>query len=132
MAKPETSRSAEPGTPEGADATTEGFRVMLRMQIKPGMEADFETTWRSVGDVITGHPANLGQWLMRSAEEPGIYYIVSDWVDEPRFREFEHSAAHVEHRQKLHPYRSGGSMTTMHIVHRLAGAGAVLPAAAGS
>ncbi|GGV39999.1 antibiotic biosynthesis monooxygenase [Actinomadura cremea] len=109
-------------TVQAGERPAVAFRVMLRMQIKPGVEAEFEDVWRSVGDVITGHPANLGQWLMRSAEEPGIYYIVSDWVDEPRFREFEHSDEHVEHRQKLHPYRSGGSMTTMHVVHRLRGA----------
>jgi len=98
------------------------FRVMLRMQIKPGMEADFERVWLEVGDSVTSHPANVGQWLSRSTEEDGIYYIVSDWVDEPRFREFELSDGHLEHRQKLHPYRSGGSMTTMHLVYELAGA----------
>lgn len=105
----------------------EGFRVMLRMHIHPGMEAEFEKVWHSVGDVITRQPANLGQWLMASEDEPGVYYIISDWVDEPSFREFEHSAEHVEHRQKLHPYRSGGSMTTMRIVYHLRGAAAEAP-----
>jgi len=97
------------------------FRVMLRMQIKPGLEDEFERTWCEVGDSVTSHPANLGQWLSRSDEDPSIYYIVSDWVDEPRFREFETSDRHLEHRQKLHPYRSGGSMTTMQIVAHLPG-----------
>ncbi|MGI5171049.1 antibiotic biosynthesis monooxygenase family protein [Spirillospora sp. CA-253888] len=99
------------------------FRVMLRMEIKPGLERDFERVWQEVGDSVTGHPANLGQWLSRSAEEEGIYYIVSDWADEPRFRAFETSDRHLEHRKKLHPYRTGGSMTTMHVVAALAGAG---------
>ncbi|MFC4587965.1 antibiotic biosynthesis monooxygenase family protein [Sphaerisporangium corydalis] len=97
------------------------FRVMLRMQINPGMEQGFEKTWLGIGDVITGHPANIGQWLMKSAEEEGIYYIVSDWVDEPLFRQFETSDEHLEHRKKLHPYRSGGSMTTMTVVAHLTG-----------
>lgn len=96
------------------------FRVMLRMNIKPGAEADFERVWMEIGDAVTSHPANLGQWLSRSDEE-GVYYIVSDWIDEPRFREFETSDRHLEHRQKLHPYRSGGSMTTMHVVAYLPG-----------
>ncbi|MBV1935725.1 antibiotic biosynthesis monooxygenase [Streptomyces sp. BV286] len=98
------------------------FRVMLRMQIKPGVEGEFEKVWQEVGASVTDHPANLGQWLSRSVEESGVYYIVSDWVDEPRFREFETSDRHLEHRQKLHPYRSGGSMTTMHVVAALTGA----------
>jgi heme-degrading monooxygenase HmoA len=98
------------------------FRVMLRMQIKPGLGGDFERVWREVGDSVTSHPANLGQWLSRSIDEDDVYYIVSDWVDEPLFREFETSDRHLEHRQKLHPYRSGGSMTTMRVVAHLAGA----------
>ena len=100
------------------------FRVMLRMHIHPGKETEFEETWFAIGDEITGHPANLGQWLSKSAEEDGIYYVVSDWVDEPQFRSFEHSEQHVRHRTKLHPYRSGGSMTTMWVLRAMTGAGA--------
>jgi heme-degrading monooxygenase HmoA len=116
MAAAETA-AAEP-------AGREVFRVMLRMVIRPGLEREFEETWRAVGDAVTGHPANLGQWLCRSAEEPGVYYIFSDWADEPRFREFEHSDRHLGHRTRLHPYRSGGSMTTMRVVYDLAPTGA--------
>ncbi|MEV6591733.1 antibiotic biosynthesis monooxygenase family protein [Streptomyces acidicola] len=111
------------------DNDGELFRVLLRFEINPGMEADFECTWLSIGNVITGHPANLGQWLMRSAEEESVYYVISDWVDEKRFREFEHSDAHVEHRTKLHPYRRGGAMHIMSGVHFLPAASA--PASAG-
>jgi heme-degrading monooxygenase HmoA len=99
-------------------ARDEVFRVMLRMQIKPGLEAEFERVWRDVGDAVVTHPGNLGQWLSRG-EEPGVYYIVSDWVDEVRFREFETSGRHLEHRRTLHPYRSGGTMTTMTVVAHL-------------
>ncbi|MBB5082311.1 antibiotic biosynthesis monooxygenase family protein [Nonomuraea endophytica] len=95
------------------------FRVMLRMQIIPGKEKDFERVWYSVADVVGGDPANVGQWLSKSAEEEGVYYIMSDWVDEARFRAFERSDAHVEHRRKLHPYRSHGTMTTLHVVYDL-------------
>lgn len=106
-----------------SEVADEVFRVMLRMQIKPGLEEGFEQVWRDVGSSVTGHPANLGQWLSRSAEEDGVYYIVSDWVDERRFREFEASDRHLQHRKKLHPFRSGASMTTMHVVAALAGVG---------
>src|SRR5262245_18958826 len=101
--------------------TQQVFRVMLRMEIRPGMEDAFERKWTEVGDSVVSHPANLGQWLSKSIDETGIYYIVSDWVDEPKFREFEHSDRHLEHRQKLHPFRSGGSMVTMTVVARLQG-----------
>ncbi|WP_410601166.1 antibiotic biosynthesis monooxygenase family protein [Amycolatopsis sp. lyj-90] len=100
-------------------ADGEIFRVMLRMQIKPGMAGDFERTWLEVGDAVTSHPANLGQWLSRGDDEEDVYYVVSDWVSEPRFREFETSDRHLNHRAKLHPYRSAGSMTTMRVVAHL-------------
>ncbi|MFI9388404.1 antibiotic biosynthesis monooxygenase family protein [Kutzneria sp. NPDC052558] len=100
---------------------TDVFRVQLRMEIKPGMAEGFERVWAEVGESVTGHPANLGQWLARSADEVGVYYITSDWVDEPRFREFERSDGHLAHRRKLHPFRSGGSMQTMHVVTHMPG-----------
>lgn len=100
-------------------AETTVFRVMLRMQIFPGMERDFEKVWYAVADVVGDNPANVGQWLLRSAEEEGVYYIMSDWTDEVRFREFEGSDAHVEHREKLHPYRSHGTMATLNMVFDL-------------
>jgi heme-degrading monooxygenase HmoA len=107
------------------------FRVLLRMLILPGREQEFEKTWHDIGNAITEHPANLGQWLCRSAEEEGVYYIISDWVDEPRFRTFEHSEQHLEHRLKLHPFRSAGSMTTMHVVYDMTGTAAHVAAARG-
>jgi heme-degrading monooxygenase HmoA len=104
------------------------FRVMLRLSIIPGKETEFEQTWYSVGSVVTDHPANLGQWLLKSNDEPATYYIMSDWVNEPQFREFEHSDAHVTHRTKLHPFRNGGSMATMTVVYDLPGAHAAVAA----
>lgn len=100
------------------------FRVILRMEIRPGMEEEFERTWLAIGDTVSGHPANLGQWLMRSGE-PAEYFIVSDWVNEERFREFERSEQHLDHRTRLHPYRLGGQMWTMHGVSFLQGAAGV-------
>lgn len=105
------------------------FRVVLRMQIYPGLEQEFEQTWYQVGRTVTDHPANLGQWLASGHEETGVYYITSDWTDEARFREFEHSAEHLAHRAKLHPFRVGGSMSTMRVVYAMTGAAAAANAA---
>ncbi len=95
------------------------FRIILRAELADGVNAEFERAWLEIGNVITDSPANLGQWLYHSAEEDNVYYIVSDWVDEPSFREFEHSDAHIEHRRKLQPYRKAGSMQVMNQVHAL-------------
>ncbi|MFE3140628.1 antibiotic biosynthesis monooxygenase family protein [Streptomyces scopuliridis] len=97
------------------------FRVMLRMEVPADLGARFEEEWRRGTGTVTDHPANLGQWLSRATDEEGTYYIVSDWLDERRFREFENSPAHREHRAKLHPFRSGGSFHTMEIVAHIRG-----------
>ena len=98
------------------------FRVTLRMEVHPGKGSEFEQAWYDGAEVITSQPANLGQWLSRSADEADVYYIVSDWVDEPGFRRFETSKRHIDHREKLHPYRCGGAMHTMQVVAHVPGA----------
>ncbi|MFI0349076.1 antibiotic biosynthesis monooxygenase family protein [Actinomadura sp. 9N407] len=98
------------------------FRVLLRMQIRPGMGEEFEKSWHELGGTVTGNPANLGHCLARSTEDDDVYFIVSDWLDEPRFREYEHSREHVVHRERLHPFRLGGSMETMRMVYDVEGA----------
>ncbi|MEV7546111.1 antibiotic biosynthesis monooxygenase family protein [Streptomyces sp. NPDC089915] len=100
------------------------FRVTLRMQVHPGKGADFERVWHDSADTITGQSANLGQWLSKSLDEDDVYHIVSDWTDEERFREYELSPEHLEHRGRLHPFRSAGTMTTMRVVHHFTGAAA--------
>ena len=95
------------------------FRVMLRMRIHPGMTDGFERAWHEGSSVITDQPANLVQWLSAAAEEEGVYYIISDWTDEPGFRTYETSEQHLRHRERLHPFRAEGSMTTMHVVYEM-------------
>lgn len=95
------------------------FRVLLRMDVHPGLERDFEQEWTQIAGVIACDPAILGQALMRSADGDSTYYVTSDWPDEQSFRRFELSEAHVEHRRRLHPYRRGGWMATTEIVCRV-------------
>jgi heme-degrading monooxygenase HmoA len=102
----------------------QAYRVVLRMQVRPGLQERFEQAWSDGARLIARERANLGQWLSRSDEEEGVYYIVSDWVDELSFREYERSERHRLHRERLHPYRSSGSMSTMRIVEATIGSGA--------
>ncbi len=97
-------------------------RVVLRMEVVAGQEERFERAWHEGARLIAREPANLGQWLSRSADEHGVYYIVSDWVDRPSFLDYERSERHRLHRTRLHPYRRAGSMTTMDVVEAVPGA----------
>ncbi|GGL01872.1 hypothetical protein Sme01_46570 [Sphaerisporangium melleum] len=97
------------------------YRVMVRMRIHPGMERDFERTWREIAATIARHPANRGQSMAKSPTEDGVYYVTSDWENEERFHEFEHSPEHAANRMRLDPYRdpAGTSMTPMLVSTRL-------------
>jgi len=92
------------------------FRVLLKVEIPVGTDTDFEQEWRSAAPAVAGHPANRGHWLSRSDQEANTYYVISDWVDEPTFREFESSETHLAHRKRMHPFRVSGSMATMRIL----------------
>ncbi|GII78899.1 hypothetical protein Sru01_38810 [Sphaerisporangium rufum] len=96
-------------------------RVMVTMRIHPGMEREFEKTWRDIATTIARHPANRGQTLAKSPADGGIYHIISDWENEERFHQFEHSPEHAANRMRLDPYRdpAGTSMTPMTILERL-------------
>ncbi|MEV0980899.1 antibiotic biosynthesis monooxygenase family protein [Streptomyces sp. NPDC049915] len=93
--------------------------VILRMEIFPEKSADFERTWREVGEAISREPDNLGQTLVRDTEQEGVYWVLTDWTDEPRFRAFELSPQHVEHRRRLAPYRRDGAMNVTEVIHRI-------------
>ncbi|MFF3327791.1 NAD(P)-binding domain-containing protein [Streptomyces sp. NPDC002889] len=99
-------------------AETPLFRVILRMEIKPGTQDEFESTWWEVGSAIARQPANRGQTLSRTTEgDRSVYYVVTDWLDEASFRTFELSQDHVEHRRRLGKYRTKGDMITTQTVY---------------
>jgi heme-degrading monooxygenase HmoA len=95
---------------------TATFRVLLTVEVKPGRAADFEQEWRSGDHEVAGQPANRGHWLARSDAQENTYYVVSDWTDEPSFRAFENSEAHLAHRVTMRPYLANGAMATMTLV----------------
>ena len=42
--------------------------------------------------------------------------VVTDWVDEPSFRRFEHSPRQREYLERLWPMRAGGTMAVLRTV----------------
>ncbi|MFE3140606.1 antibiotic biosynthesis monooxygenase family protein [Streptomyces scopuliridis] len=91
------------------------------MEIFPGLGPGFEATWLEVGRAIAREPANLGQMLVRAVEEEDVYYVVTDWTDEPGFRAFERSQAHIGHRLRIGPFRRRGEMVLTQGVFELPG-----------
>lgn len=102
-------------------STSDVFRVMLRFTVNEGTEDAFEKVWFGIAERVRDTPGNIEQWLMRDAEDPSTYYLISDWTDEPRFRVFERSPEHAADRASLTPFRYGVSMSTMRVLRHFPG-----------
>lgn len=96
-----------------------GLRVLLRIRIAPGHEAEFEELWRTHAETVRRFPDNHGQQLLRRSGESGHYTVLTDWTDEPSFRAFERSAEQQAYLQRLWPLRADGEMQLLEPLHEL-------------
>lgn len=96
-----------------------GLRVLLHIDVASGREAEFETLWQEHARYVNTVPGNRGQSLLRRTGQPGGYVVITDWTDEPTFREFEKSEAQQEYLKRLWPMRVSGMMVLTETVHSL-------------
>ncbi|MFG2332153.1 antibiotic biosynthesis monooxygenase family protein [Streptomyces sp. NPDC048604] len=97
--------------------TAPALRVLLRIRILPGREAEFEELWLSHSRTVRTFPDNHGQQLLRLSGETGSYTVLTDWTDEPTFRAFEQSPEQQAYLQRLWPMRAGGEMQLLEPLH---------------
>ena len=72
-------------------------RTVLAMRTKEGCEDRFEAEWLSAAEEIRALDGCLHQDLVRDADDPRSYLIISDWADRERLDAFGRS----EHRDRL-------------------------------
>ncbi|MGC4807503.1 putative quinol monooxygenase [Micromonospora sp. DT233] len=72
-------------------------RTVLAMRTRPGCEQRFEAAWRFAAEQISTLDGCLHQDLVRDADDPRSYLIISDWADRERLDAFGRS----EHRDHL-------------------------------
>jgi quinol monooxygenase YgiN len=72
-------------------------RTVLAMRTKEGCEQRFEAEWLSAAAEIGTVDGCLRQDLIRDADDPRSYLIISDWADRERLDAFGRS----EHRDRL-------------------------------
>lgn len=70
---------------------------MLAMRAREGCEQQFESEWLSAAQEIRALDGCLRQDLVRDADDPRSYLIISDWADRDRLDAFGRS----EHRDRL-------------------------------
>jgi heme-degrading monooxygenase HmoA len=112
---------AGPAGAVGVSTVDSVFRAVLQMQIHPGLEVEFERVWLELDRHLAGDPGSLQRSLLRSATEDGVYFLVSDWVNEAAFRAFENGPVHLALGTRLHPYRAAASSSAMYLVHQVTG-----------
>ncbi|MFI8520742.1 antibiotic biosynthesis monooxygenase family protein [Streptomyces sp. NPDC085481] len=99
-------------------AALPGLRVLLRILITPGHEAEFEELWLAHAETVRRFPDNHGQQLLRQTGETGSYTVLTDWTDEPSFRAFERSDEQQAYLRRLWAIRAGGEMHLLEPLHR--------------
>ena len=63
------------GVSEVAAERVGSFRVLLTVQVKPGLEAECEKVWAEGSKEVTSQSANLGHSLARSAREDSARWV---------------------------------------------------------
>jgi quinol monooxygenase YgiN len=104
--------------------TVQAFRMHIRMEVAPGTEQDFEKGWLALAQAAQEHPANLDQWLARSAEDSCVFYLVTDWTGPEGYQEFVASPGFREHIGALRAARVSDVMRPAAVLHHLRGAAA--------
>jgi heme-degrading monooxygenase HmoA len=61
------------------------------MKVEPEREAEFEAAWMNIAGHVSRAPGNLSQSLLRSYEDPSVFFVVSDWDSKESFERFERS-----------------------------------------
>ena len=75
------------------------------MQIRPGQEADFETTFAQASPIIASMPGYIEHELRRSLEVESKYLLLVRWVTLADHMEgFRNSDGYQEWRRLLHPF----------------------------
>lgn len=72
-------------------------RTVLAMRTREGCEERFEAEWRSAAEEIRTLDGCLHQDLVRDADDPRSYLVISDWADRERLDAFGRS----DHRDRL-------------------------------
>ena len=86
-------------------STADDVLEMAVLQVKPGLELDFEHAFSVAQALIADAPGYLGHQLRRCVEHREQYLLVVRWRDLKDHTEgFRKSAAYLEWKQLLHRF----------------------------
>jgi heme-degrading monooxygenase HmoA len=79
-------------------------RVMVFARVAEGDAEQFEKAFAAVRARVTGTPGHIRDELLRDAEDPTRYILLSEWESEEQFRAWEDLPIHHEMTAPMHPY----------------------------
>ena len=116
--------TGSPATADHSGAGGDFVRTMLRMRAKDGCsEEAFERTLSRAMDEITRVPGNLRQDLVRDADDPRTFVIISDWADRAALDEFGRSGRRDRILSAARDMRESAERHTYEIVRHVEATG---------
>ncbi len=92
-------------------------RTVLAMRARAGCEERFEAEWLSAAEEIRTLDGCLHQDLVRDADDPRSYLIISDWVDRERLDAFGRSVHRDRLLRVIRELRESAQRHTYQVLH---------------
>jgi quinol monooxygenase YgiN len=92
-------------------------RTVLAMRAREGCEQRFETEWLAAAEEIRALDGCLRQDLVRDADDPRSYLIISDWADRERLDDFGRSVHRDRLLRVIRELRESAQRHTYQVLH---------------
>lgn len=92
-------------------------RAVLAMRTREGCERRFEAEWRTIADQIRTLDGCLRQDLVRDADDPRSYLIITDWADRERLDAFGRSEQRDRLLRVIRDLRESAQRRTYQVLH---------------
>lgn len=97
------------------------IRTVLAMRTRPGCEQRFEAEWLMAAEQIRTLDGCLRQDLVRDADDPRDYLIISDWADRERLDAFGRSEQRDHLLRVIRELRESAQRHTYQVLHSVRG-----------
>ncbi|SCE99860.1 putative quinol monooxygenase [Micromonospora mirobrigensis] len=92
-------------------------RTVLAMRTRPGCEERFEAEWLAAAEQIGTLDGCLRQDLVRDADDPRTYLVISDWADRDRLDAFGRSEQRDHLLRIIRELRESAERHTYQVLH---------------
>jgi len=94
-----------------------GIRTVLAMRTREGCERRFEAEWLVAAEKISTLDGCLRQDLVRDADDPRSYLIISDWTDREQLDAFGRSEQRDQLMAVIRDLRESAERHTYQVLH---------------